>query len=171
MLTNDKHLRRPEKEKNTRTRTTKKARLKDTSIHSSRHTIIIARQSYKIIQKRTSQQTQTKNTTTKNTTTKMNIRHEKRKNTQNRAWKKKPNNEDILELQRNSKIIKEKIKTGFKNESSLADIEKSLNSMIDVSIVLARHLVTRNVVRSLLGAIRILLNKPEAAVMQDDLLD
>ena len=166
MLTNDKHLRRPEKENNTRTRTTKKARLKDTSIHSNRHTIIIARQSYKIIQKRTSQQTQTKNTTTK-----MNIRHEKRKNTQNRAWKKKPNNEDILELQRNSKIIKEKIKTGFKNESSLADIEKSLNSMIDVSIVLARHLETRNVVKSLLGAIRILLNKPEAAVMQDDLLD
>ena len=100
----------------------------------------------------------------------MNIRHEKKRQTQNR-WKKKTNNDDIQELQRNSKIIKDKIKTGFKNESSLADIEKSLNSLIDVSIVLARHLETKNTIKSLLGAIRILLNKPEADVMQDDLLD
>ena len=42
---------------------------------------------------------------------------------------------------------------------------------MNVSIASARHLETENVVKSLLGAIRILLKKPEAAVMQDDLLD
>lgn len=94
----------------------------------------------------------------------------KRRNT-TKTWGRKPNTEDIQELQKNCKAIKEKIKTGFKNESSLADIDKSLNSTIDVSIVLARHLEVKHAIRSLLNTIRILLNRPEPGMLQDDLLD
>ena len=100
----------------------------------------------------------------------MNTRHN-RKNIQNRTGRRKTNNEDVNELQKNSRFIKETIKNGFKKESSLAEIETALNSMIEVSIVLARHLETKQVIKSLLGAIRILLNRPEPDRLQDDLLD
>ena len=78
------------------------------------------------------------------------------------------NSEDLNELHKLTKNIKDKIKQGFKQEDSLQTIESSLNTSIDVSIVLARRLDTKHVIKTLLNAIRILLNKPE--MNDDDLL-
>ena len=86
-----------------------------------------------------------------------------------RQWKgRSENSEDMAELHKLTKQIKDKIKIGFKNDDNLQDIEKSLNTSIDVSIVLARRFDTKHVIRTLLNAIRILLNKPE--MTDDDLL-